>query len=61
MSYKFIAEYEDWINAYSSYLVHMYEKIFFPYMNRQEKKTVTFDSFCKFVYEQSSGDIYEYS
>jgi len=55
-----MTEYSEWIVAYNKYLIHMYENIFHPYLNRKEKKVMTFDKFCEFVYSHSSKDIVEY-
>lgn len=55
-----MSEYREWIVAYKEYLTHMYQSIFLPYLTRKEKRTMTFDSFCQFVYDNSSGEIVNY-
>ncbi|MDD4931576.1 MAG: hypothetical protein PHG66_05555 [Candidatus Colwellbacteria bacterium] len=55
-----MSEYRDWVVSYKDYLVHMYESIFLQYLTRKEKKIVTFEMFCKFVYSNSSGEIVDY-
>lgn len=55
-----MSEYSEWIVAYNEYLTHMYRFIFLPYLTLKEKREITFDSFCKFVYSLSSGEISNY-
>lgn len=55
-----MSEYKEWCVSYNKYLFHMYKNIFFTYLTRAEKKEITFEKFCEFVYSQSSGEIIDY-
>lgn len=55
-----MAIYEEWVMAYHKYLTDLYERIFVSYLSRKEKREMTFDKFCRFVYANSSGDIVNY-
>ena len=53
-------QYRDWVIVYIDYLTHMYHRILLPYLASNEKEIISFDSFCQFVYNNSSGEIVSY-
>ena len=53
-------EYNIWVKSYSRYLSDLYNGIFVKYLTRKEKKEISFDKFCLFVYNSSSGVIIDY-
>lgn len=56
-----MSHYEDWLIVYNKYLLQLYNSVFYPYLTLKEKQNISFDKFCQFVYDTSSGDISSYS
>lgn len=55
-----MCEYSEWFTSYHNYLKQLYEGVFLRYLTRKEKKEIPFEKFCRFVYENSSGEIVDY-
>jgi hypothetical protein len=51
--------YEKWVETYNEYLEYMYHNILSKYINVSQQQ-ITYDDFCKFMYEHSSGYISSY-
>ena len=52
--------YEDWVNSYIRYLLVIYEQIIPSHCN-SVTTNISFDKFCKFIYDHSSGYITQYT
>lgn len=50
-----MTSYDEWLSSYYSYLEYMYNSIFLKYTDK-----LSFDEFCKFIYNNSSGIITPY-
>lgn len=50
--------YNDWVNSYSNYLITIYREIV---PNYYTGNNISFDDFCKFIYNHSSGFITQYT
>jgi hypothetical protein len=51
--------YINWCFYYRRYLSSLYD-ILLRYLKTKEKKELTFEKFCKFCYDNSSGEFIEY-
>lgn len=51
--------FDNWVKSYERYINHLYN-IFLSYLSPNEKREITFEKFCIFVYENSSGNIVDY-
>ena len=56
-----MSHYQEWSICYNKYLLHLYNYLVCPYLTLKEKENITFDMFCQFVYDISSGDITPYA
>lgn len=53
--------YEDWVNSYIHYLLVIYEQIVPTHCVKNDMTNISFDKFCKFIYDHSSGYITQYT